>query len=179
MARRSGAATRYAEAIFDVAREASTFEAWEAELAEVAEVVANPAAAQVLTSPAIPRAQKSAILAEALPGLSDPMKRFLALLLQRDRLGVAPEVLTGFRRLVNEHRGIQTAEVASAFPLDDEQRRGLERRLAAEFGSRVRLDEQVDPSLIGGIVARVGDRVIDGSVRGCLERLRRVLARPA
>jgi F-type H+-transporting ATPase subunit delta len=104
------------------------------------------------------------------------MKRFVGLMLQRDRLGDVPDVLREFRVLVDEYHGVQTAEVVSAYPLDDAQRQLISSRLAAEVGTRVHLDERVDPDIIGGVIARVGDRVFDGSVRGRLERLRRTLA---
>jgi F-type H+-transporting ATPase subunit delta len=88
---------------------------------------------------------------------------------------LVPEIATQFRRLLNEYRGIAVAQVTTAVPIDDRQKAVIASRLGRRLGKTVTLEERVDPSILGGVIAQVGDTVIDGSIRGRLERLRRTL----
>jgi F-type H+-transporting ATPase subunit delta len=176
LAQRSSRAIRYAEAIFQVAHDANTYDNWLRELGEVSFLVSDPQAARVLASPAIPSERKAAILEQALPDLSPQVKRFLALLLRRERLPLVPEVLTRLQDLIDRERGLERIKITTALPLDAEERSLLMVKLATRTGRRVQFEEAVDPSLIGGVVAQIGDQIIDGSVRGRLQRLRRALA---
>ena len=99
----------------------------------------------------------------------------IALLLRRGRIEQLPRVAAEFRRLDNARQGITVATATSAAPLTPDEVRALTGRLEQMTGGRIELDLQVDPSLLGGLVVRVGDRLIDGSVRGRLERLRNQL----
>ena len=96
-------------------------------------------------------------------------------MLRRGRIDHLPRVAAEFRRLDNARQGITIATATSAAPLDPDEVRALTARMEQFTGGRVELDLQVDPSLLGGLVVRVGDRLIDGSVRGRLERLRNQL----
>jgi F-type H+-transporting ATPase subunit delta len=176
LAQRSSTAIRYAEAIAQVARDANTYDVWLRELGEVSLLVSDPQAARVLASPAIPRERKAAILEQALPDLSPHVKRFLTLLLRRERLPLVPEVLRRLQDLIDQVRGLERIRVTTAAPLEAAERALVMARLAARTGRRVQLEEAVDPDLIGGVVAQIGDQIIDGSVRGRLQRLRRALA---
>jgi F-type H+-transporting ATPase subunit delta len=175
LAQRSSAAIRYAEAIFQLARDANTYDDWLRELGEVSLLLADPQAVRVLASPAIPRDRKAAILEQALPGLSPSVRRFLGLLLRRERLPLVPQVLERLGDLIDQVRGLERVRVTTAVPLEPAERALVAARLAARTGRRVQLEETVDPNLIGGLVAQIGDQIIDGSVRGRLERLRRAL----
>jgi F-type H+-transporting ATPase subunit delta len=176
VARRTPAANRYANAVFDVAREDGSFDLWLRELSEIERLLADPTAAQVLLNPVIPAGRKTAILAAALPTLSLPVGRFVGLLIDRGRLANLPQINERLRRQIDDERGVQGARVTTAVPLDPGERELIAARLSARFGKRIHLEEHVDPSVIGGVVAQVGDQIIDGSVRGRLERLRRTLA---
>jgi F-type H+-transporting ATPase subunit delta len=176
LAQRSSTAIRYAEAIFQVAHDANTYDTWLRELGEVSLLVSDHQAARVLASPAIPGERKAAILEQALPDLSPQVKRFLALLLRRERLPLVPEVLRRLQELIDQERGLERVRVTTAAPLEADERALVMARLAARTGRRVQLEEAVDPSVIGGVVAQIGDQIIDGSVRGRLQRLRRALA---
>lgn len=176
MARRTSTANRYAEAVFEVARDHDSADLWLRELGEIEHVLSDELASRVLLNPVVPRERKRAILLEALPNLSEPVQRFLDLLLRRDRLQLVPQIAERLRELIAEARGIERARVVTAVPLGERERQLLAQRLAAFAGKRVILEEEVDPSLIGGVVAQIGDQVLDGSVRGRLEQLRRVLA---
>jgi F-type H+-transporting ATPase subunit delta len=168
-------ATRYAEAAFGVARRDGALDAWLGALDRAAALFSDRLAEEYLTNPTVPPERKRAILAEALPGVPPNVANFLALLARRDRLALVPEIAAAFRRLVNEQRGIEVAQVTTAIPLDERQRSSIAARLAARTGKQITLETHVDPSILGGVVAQIGDDVIDGSVRGRLERIRRAL----
>lgn len=172
MARTNVRATRYAEAAFAVARGEGRLEEWAAALNRTGELFSNGQAEQYLTSPVVPPDRKAAALGELLPDLAPTVRNFLELLAHRDRLELIPEIVVQFRRLVNEERGIQVATVTTAVSLDTGQRERIAARLAERTGKQVTLETRIDPSIIGGVVAQIGDDVIDDSVRGRLERLR-------
>jgi F-type H+-transporting ATPase subunit delta len=176
----SASQRRYASAAFSVAGQTGgDYDAWVRALAEVARILQMPSARIVFMSPAVPVAQKTAALDRILPNTSPLIRNFLHILIDRDRLNEAPGILEALRELINAQRGITTAEVTTAIPLDPELERLVAQRLAAYFGrdaQKMSIQSRVDPSIIGGVVARVGDEVIDDSVRGRIERLRRTLA---
>jgi F-type H+-transporting ATPase subunit delta len=104
-----------------------------------------------------------------------PVLNLIGLMIKRGRIHELPKVATEFRRLDNARQGVTEATATSAAPLSEDEIRTLTQRLEQDTNGRVELDVQVDPSLLGGLVVRVGDRMIDGSVRGRLERLRNQL----
>lgn len=174
----SASARRYASAAFTVAGQSGDFDGWIRALNEVARVLQMPSARMIFMSPAVPAEQKAAALERIMPGLAPPVRNFLRILVDRDRLDEVPGIADALRDLVNQRRGIITAEVTTAVPLDSEMEQLVAQRLASHFGGdpqKVSIHSRVDPSIIGGVVARVGDQVIDDSVRGRLERLRETL----
>lgn len=168
-------ATRYAEAAFSVAEPAGQLDVWIAALDRASALFADPGAERFLTSPVVAPERKEAALSELLPGLPDPVANFFNILIHRDRLDLIPDIRRVFRRLVNEHRGVELAQVTTARPIDQRQRELIAARLSTLTGKRVEVEADVDASILGGVVAHVGDNVIDGSIRGRLERLRRAL----
>jgi len=108
--------------------------------------------------------------------LSQPVRNTIFLLIRRGRIEQLPRVVAEFVRLDERRQGITHATATSALPLTDTEIRALTARLEQMTGGRIALTTQVDESLLGGIVVRVGSQLIDGSVRGRLERLRNQLA---
>ena len=106
---------------------------------------------------------------------SRPVLNLIGLMIKRGRIDQLPRVAAEFRRLDNARQGITIATAISAAPLTPDELRAVTARLEQYTGGRIELETQVDPSLLGGLVVRVGDRLIDGSVRGRLERLRNQL----
>ena len=173
MARRDSAPRRYAEAAFQVALRDGTVETWRAELDASAARLGGDEAVGVLANPSIPVDQRSVAVAALLEGTaSRPVQNLIQLLLRRHRIEQLPRVAAEFRRLDDRRQGITHATATSAAALTPDEVRALTARLEQSTGGRIALDVQVDPSLLGGLVVRVGDRLIDGSVRGRLERLR-------
>jgi F-type H+-transporting ATPase subunit delta len=176
MARTSTAARRYAEAAFEVGRRDGTVETWRRELDLGAAVLADPTVATGLSNPAVATDRRAAALAEAIGGsISKPVLNLMVMMLRRGRIEDLPRVAAEFHRLDDQQNGVTIAHATSAAPLEPSEVSALTARLEQMTGGQVELDVVVDPSLLGGLVVRVGDRLIDGSVRGRLERLRNQL----
>ena len=176
MARRETAARRYAEAAFEVAIRDDTVEAWRVELDAAAAIAADATVGRMLANPAVPLEARTE-MADATLGkvVGRPVLNLIGLMLRRGRIDQLPRLAAEFRRLDNARQGITITTATSASPLTPDEIRALTERMEQYTGGRVELDLQVDPSLLGGLVVRVGDRLIDGSVRGRLERLRNQL----
>jgi F-type H+-transporting ATPase subunit delta len=176
MARPSTAARRYAEAAFEIASRDGTLDAWRDGLRVAADLLGNPQVAAVVDNPAVPLAQRLAVVDGLLRGgVEPPLQRLVRLLVQRSRLDMLPAVASQYQRLLNQQRGIVEAVVTSAAPLSAGETDALRAKLADMTGASVVLEERVDAGLIGGLTVRVGDQLLDASVRGRLERLRNQL----
>lgn len=176
MARSGAAAHRYAEAAFELAERESTFDRWRDDLRLAAELADDPAVTRILDNPAIPLTDREELLARLLKGrLSGPAYNLVRLLAQRSTLELLPRISAEYDRLWNAHEGIVSATVSSALPLTADEDAAVRAKVASLTGSKVEISTVVDPSLIGGLTVRIGDRLIDASVRGRLERLREEL----
>lgn len=176
MAVRDTAARRYAEAAFEIAQRDGSVETWRSELERAAAVLGDERIGNYLTNPAVALEARAKLLEKALAGsVSGPVRNLIQLQLRRGRIDQLPRVAAEFRRLDNRRQGITVATATSAAALTPDEVRALTTRLEQFTGGRVELDVKVDPSLLGGLIVRVGDRLIDGSVRGRLERLRNQL----
>ena len=176
MARRNTAPRRYAEAAFEVATRDSTLDGWRADLDIAASIAGDQRSLDVLANPAIPIERRAIALDQLLVDqVSEQAANLVRLLLRRGRIEDLPRVAAEYRRLDDRRQGITHATATSASELTQDEIRELTARLEQSTGGRIALDVEVDPSLLGGLVVRVGDRLIDGSVRGRLERLRNQL----
>ncbi len=171
----TGSARRYADALFSIARERDTIDAWAAELASLRALASTRQGLRVLESPDLSPAQKRRAVEAAVGPLSRETAALLDLLLRRKRARLLPALAEAYEERVRAHRGIALAVVTTAVPLDQADRELIARWLRARLSRQVEIREQVDPEIIGGVVVRVGDQLIDASVRGRLERLRRRL----
>jgi F-type H+-transporting ATPase subunit delta len=173
MPRPTTAARRYAEAVFQLASRDESFDRWSEDLHLAADVVSDEGIARIVNSPAVPLRQRAGVLGHALGDrLSPAAINLVKLLDQRGRLVLLPAIAADYDRLVDRMRSVATATVTSAAPLGDDDTAAVRKKIEAMTGQTVRLTTAVDPSLIGGLTVRVGDRLIDASVRGRLERLR-------
>ena len=176
MARRDSSPRRYAEAAFEIALRDGTVQPWRAELERAAAELDNAELSETLANPAIPIHERVDIVQRVFADLGDPVRNLLLLLLRRGRIRQLSRVAAEYRRLDDKRNNIVHAIATSASPLDDAEIRAITARLEQMSGGQVALETAVDPDLIGGVVVRIGDRLIDGSVRGRLERLRNKLA---
>ncbi|MFM9827467.1 MAG: F0F1 ATP synthase subunit delta [Sphingomonas sp.] len=167
-------AGRYATALFELARDAKAIDTVEASLATVREALAeSPDFARLTASPLIARkdaANAIAAVAKAMK-LDATTSSFLGVLADNRRLGQLAQVIRAFRALAANYRGEATAEVASAHPLSDDQVAALKQSLRQRLGREVAVDLSVDPSLLGGLVVRLGSQMIDSSIKTRLNSL--------
>jgi F-type H+-transporting ATPase subunit delta len=176
MARRQTAIRRYAEAAFEIATRDRTVDRWRSELGTAAAIVAEPRVGRALANPSIPLDERTATAEATFSHLvSRPVLNLIDLMLRRGRIEQLPHLEAEFRRLDHIRQGITPATATSASPLSPDEVQALTERMEQFTGGRIELDVQVDPSLLGGLIVRVGDRLIDGSVRSRLERLRNQL----
>jgi F-type H+-transporting ATPase subunit delta len=174
-------ARRYAAALFDVSSRAGVVDRAGRDLGDVRDLlVSHDELRRVFETPAVPAARKRAIvdaLVTASSDLSGEVARLLELLADRDRLMLLPAIAESYEARANAARRVVPADVVTAVPLSDDRQAALARALGRATGGEVTLSARVDPSIIGGVVARVGSVVFDGSVTRQIERLReRLLA---
>ncbi len=170
------AAARYARALFDVAlKERANLDEIEQQLAAFAGLFTDhPTLAKVLLNPAVPVPRKRAAVAEivAKVGVSPILSKLLLLLAERDRLVVLPDLLASYRDRLMDYQRVVRAQITTATPLTPGRAQDIEKRLAEVTGKTVMVTSRVDPSIIGGVVARIGATVYDASVTRQLERMK-------
>ena len=172
MAERITTARPYAKAIFALARKGNTLPATSASLVRAAQVVADPRVHALLGSPHVTAAQLAELVSAVTgAGLDEYGRDFIALLAQNRRLGFLPEIAALFEQMKSELENAVDVEVIAASPLTGDQESRYAAALQKKLGRSVRLHTKVDGSLIGGAVLKAGDLVIDGSIKGRLERL--------
>ena len=161
----------YAEAVFKLASEAGTLPAWSDALDRLAAVTGNAAARELLGNPRLSSAQVAQLVAEAAGSLDAAQASFVRVLADNERLAVMPEIARHFDSLRSAHENVVDAHVSSAFPLSEAQVADITGVLRGKYGREVKVTVAVDPDLIGGVAVRVGDEVMDASVRGKLAQL--------
>ena len=173
------AATRYARALLDVAvQEKADLDAIERDLASFVQLFAeHPTLEKVMLNPAVPVQRKRGAVVELTKAAktTTTVAKLLVLLADRDRLVLLPDLLASYRDRLLDYRKVVRAEVTTAAPLAAERAKAIEASLAKMTGRTVLLDTRLDPSIIGGVVARVGSTVYDGSVTRQLARMREKL----
>ena len=132
---------------------------------------------EVMSDPSVPSDQKLAVLdaMAARMGMFRAVRNFFAVIIDHQRLGDLPLILSEYDRVADAGQGVAEAEVTSAFTLDAEARQELESQVARLAGSRVRVEYRQDATLLGGAIVRIGSTVYDGSLRGQLEQMKRSL----
>ncbi|HLI68255.1 MAG TPA: ATP synthase F1 subunit delta [Ktedonobacteraceae bacterium] len=169
-------ARRYAEAMFDLALKQNTLDRTLGDVQEIARLFSKHTLAYLLREPKIPARRKEQALREALSANVLSTSLNLALLVvQRELVDLMPNIAAELQQMVFDYKNQATAEVTTAVPLDEQQEELVKRALERRTGKAILLQTRVDPTILGGVVARVGDRVIDGSVRQRLEVLKRQL----
>lgn len=168
-------AARYAKALLDVAITESDPDRAEQELAAFVDLVhSHPELERTLANPVVSAASKRAIVEQLLARLKPvtPVGKLILLLASRGRLALLPDLLEVYRERLMEHRNVLRAEVTTAMPLPPERVAQLQQRLANATGRTVTMMTRVDPSIIGGVVTRIGSTVYDGSVATQLAKVR-------
>jgi len=168
---------RYAQAVFEIALETKELDRWQSDLRRIASLGEDDALIAFLESPKIQLADKARLLSEQLDGVNPLALNLVYLLAARGRLRSIGDIADAYQRLLDNYRGIETAEVVTAIALDEEDKQRLAEHLGAIVGKKVALKTEVESRLIGGIIARIDGKLLDGSTHSKLEALKKELAR--
>jgi F-type H+-transporting ATPase subunit delta len=168
------AGKRYAQAAFGIARDSGQIARWRSDLDDVATVLAESDAASLFADArvAVERRQQ---LAERVLDVSPLALNLARVMIAKGRAADARAVADAFNQMADTHEGIAYADVTSAVELTPAELAALAERLGSSLGMRVTVRQHVDPSIVGGLIIRIGDRVLDGSIRTRLKSLRREL----
>ena len=172
-----GSARRYAQAVFQLAMEQDGLERWLDDLTLVASALQDAEFSDFLDAPQVTVAQKVQVLKDSLQDHISPLAlNLVSLLASRNSANLIPGVTEVYQELLDAHTGIERADVVTAVSVDDDQQKRIAELLKGLVGKEVTITTRVESELIGGFVARVGDRVIDGSTRTRLAELKREIA---
>ncbi len=169
---RDVAGRRYAGAIMEIARADGSFARWLDAIEGLDALTSQRQFINALQADGMTDEKFAAIVAQVVPGIAPAVLNLFRLLRRKGRLALGPSIASYYRELWDQERGIERAVVRTAVPLDEAARAAMAQQLSAETGKQVELVAEVDASLIGGAVIRIGDRLVDGSTRTRLQRLR-------
>lgn len=176
MAQSNVIAWRYAKAYFELAAKARAIPQWREQLAHAIALVTEDDARRALTNPRLSRTARMQGLDSLLKDISSEARNLVRLMVEHGRLDLLPEVLAEFDRLADRASGVVRAEVVSAVALDRRLEEEITNELAGKLGGKVETVVKQDPDILGGLLIRIGDRVIDTSVRTRLQQLQAALA---
>ena len=162
---------RYVQAAFDIALQRDRLDQWASDLRLVADALQNEEFSAFLEHAKVPLSRKVQTIGEALQEVDPLVQNLLSLLVSRGLVELVPEIEEGYRELLGQYRGREQVEVSSAVPLQESEREQIVLFLTRLINKDVVLDSRVDPSILGGLVIKVGDRLIDGSTRTRLQGL--------
>ena len=168
-------ATRYAKVLLEVAIQESDPARVEADLTDIVDAMkATPELRRGMLSPGIAHGARVSLVTAIVEhtSLQAPVAKLLMMLAERGRLELLPDLLEVYRERLLAHSNVVRGQITSAAPLPPDRLQALQQSLSARTGKQVQIDTAVDPSLIGGVVARIGSTVYDGSVRTQLQKMR-------
>ncbi len=168
----NGSAKRYVQAVVELAREGRSFEVWQRDMHQIGQLVTDRQVTAFLKNPSVPNETKFKAVDAVLGETSQEARNLAHLLIERRRTGIIAEMVTRFDEAVLAEQGIVLADVTTAEPLDEAGQQAVREQLRRIVGKDVELRLHTDPEIIGGIIARIGDQLIDGSVINQLRRLR-------
>jgi F-type H+-transporting ATPase subunit delta len=166
---------RYAQAVFEIAQENKEFDKWQSDLHKMAVAVNTGSLLDALESPGISIQDKTRFINERMRGISPNALNLALLLISKSRIRMIQKIAEQYNDMLDESRGVQTAEVITAVPLDDQDKIKLKAQLGVLTGRQIEMKTEVDPAILGGVVARLGGKLLDGSTRSKLAALKRQL----
>jgi len=176
---RVASAKRHAQAVFQIALDSNEVEMWRSQLNTIATTLTDPELSAILENPKVHLSDKVQLISRCLPEVNELALNFAYFLVARQRLSILDQIVAEYERMADAHQGLEHAEVITAIPIDEEDKEKLAQRLATITGKQIVLAADIDPTIIGGFVARVGDKLIDGSTRARLESLKKRLIETA
>ena len=174
---RAASARRYAQAVFELALENRELEKWFDDLTLLSDSVSNQEFLDFLSQPRVTSEEKIRVVRDALGDSVGPLAlNLMSLLATKNIAHILPGITDQYQELLDAQQGIERAEAVTAIPLDDDEQRRVTEMLSAVSGKDVRLTTRVDAEILGGMIIRIDDRVMDGSTRSRLQAMRRELA---
>jgi F-type H+-transporting ATPase subunit delta len=170
---------RHAQAVFQLALERNEVDKWKSDLNTIASIFGDPQVMAIMENPKIHFREKQRMINQLLPGFSQLALNFAYFMVSKQRLSILNQVVAEYEKMANSYHGVEHARVITAVPIEKEEQEKLSERLAEITGKRILFTSEVNPSIIGGFIARVGDKLIDGSTRAKLEALKKRLIRTA
>jgi F-type H+-transporting ATPase subunit delta len=167
---------RYAQAVFEIGLESNKLEEWQSNLMKIAQLVQDTEFIALVENPKLPFELKAKLVQERLGKINPMALNLIYLLMAKGKIKNAKQLAEEYERLLNDHRGIKSAEVTTAIAIDDTERERLSHHLETIVGNKISLKTQIDPDILGGFIARIDDSLIDGSIRNKLEMLKKSLA---
>jgi F-type H+-transporting ATPase subunit delta len=171
----SGVARRYARAVFEIAQEENNLDGWLRDLRTIRDVLLDPTLGAFLQNPSVPTEQKLRMVDNSVANLGTKQRNFVGLLIEKRRTSLIDEIVAAFEDQLDDIRGVVHARVTTAVQLTEEEASIVTRGLDAYTGRHVIVATTIDPAILGGFVARIGDRLIDASIVGRLNALRESL----
>jgi len=172
---RSNIARRYAQGIFQLAKEPD-LDSWRQELAQLEALLQDDVLRAAFANPSVTTPRRMELAQRLAPELRRETQNLLRLLIEHRRTSEMPAIRREFERMADQASGIVNVALTTAVDLSDAEQQRYERALADRLGKKVRMDYRHDPGLVAGATIQIGDRLIDGSVRTQLDRLRQRLA---
>ncbi|MDP6142011.1 MAG: ATP synthase F1 subunit delta [Dehalococcoidales bacterium] len=166
----------YAQAMFDLGLEKEQLDCWQSDIEKVTGLGRDVTIAAYLGNPKVNFEDKARLLAEMLGDIDPLVLNIVYLLLAKGKLNMMADIANEYQRLLDNHHGIEQAEVITAVPLDDEAKLKLSQHLGDIVGKKIVLKIKVDHGIIGGFVARVAGKLVDGSTRNKLATLKKEMA---
>lgn len=166
---------RYAQAYFDLARHDGGIPQWRDDLVRTVDTLSDADVAAALANPRLTLSDRTRLALEVLEGVAEPARNLARLLIERGRLGVLGELVQTYDVLTDRNSGVVRASVTTAVPADGDLTARIGKALGEKLGAAVQTEVHQDPDIVGGLVIRIGDRVIDSSVRTRLQQLRTAL----
>lgn len=173
-------AEQHAKEIFKTALESNELNRWQSDLRKLANFARDTTLVALLENPKVSPDDKAKELSERLGETTPEVIKFFSEIISKGELSDIEDISYEYQKLVDSHRGIEgteNADITTAIPLDDEYTLSIARRLTSIIGKPVVVNATVDPELVGGIIIKVGDKVIDGSIRSKLANLKREISR--
>jgi F-type H+-transporting ATPase subunit delta len=168
-------AKRYALALYQLARDKGSVEKCQNDLRLCEEILVDQNINAFLSMPSIRVSQKIDLLKSNMEDVEENVCNLMGILIQRDAFGLISDILEQYGRLLDEEKGLERAHVISAIPISDDSKDSLSNYLTQLVGKDIELTSEVDSSILAGLVARVGDKILDGSVKARLQSLRKSL----
>jgi F-type H+-transporting ATPase subunit delta len=166
---------RYAQAYFDLARQEGKIPERRDDLARAVEILSIPDVADALANPRLGLSDRTSLALAVLEGVGEPARNLVRLLIERNRLSVLGELVETYDILTDRDSGVVRADVTTAIPVDEELKAHITRALGEKLGAAVETEVRQDPAILGGLIIRIGDRVIDDSIATRLQQLRTAL----